>query len=42
MQRLALTDTAERLYAAAQTAGHGPEDLAVVVRALETLAASAR
>ena len=37
-----LTDTAERLYAAAQTAGHGPEDLAVVVRALETLAASAR
>jgi 3-hydroxyisobutyrate dehydrogenase-like beta-hydroxyacid dehydrogenase len=33
-----LTDTAERLYAAAQTAGHGPEDLAVVVRALEALA----
>ena len=32
-----LTDTAERLYAAAQSAGHGPEDLAVVVRALAAL-----
>ena len=30
-----LTDTAERLYAAAQTAGHGGDDLAVVVRMLE-------
>src|SRR5204862_220570 len=30
-----LTDVAERLYARAQAAGHGPEDLAVVVRALE-------
>jgi 3-hydroxyisobutyrate dehydrogenase-like beta-hydroxyacid dehydrogenase len=30
-----LTDVAERLYANAQAAGHGPEDLAVVVRALE-------
>jgi L-threonate 2-dehydrogenase len=29
-----LTDVAERLYAAAQAAGHGGEDLAVVVRAL--------
>ena len=29
-----LTDVAERLYASAQAAGHGPEDLAVVVRAL--------
>jgi 3-hydroxyisobutyrate dehydrogenase-like beta-hydroxyacid dehydrogenase len=29
-----LTDVAERLYAAAQTAGHGGEDLAVVVTAL--------
>ena len=28
-----LTDVAERLYAAAQTAGHGGEDLAVVVTA---------
>jgi len=28
--RLPLTDVAERLYAATQTAGHGPEDLAVV------------
>ena len=34
-----LTDTAERLYAAAQTAGHGGEDLAVVVRAIERLTA---
>jgi 2-hydroxy-3-oxopropionate reductase len=31
-----LTDLAERLYAAAQAAGHGPEDLAVVVKALST------
>jgi 3-hydroxyisobutyrate dehydrogenase-like beta-hydroxyacid dehydrogenase len=31
---LPLTDVAERLYAAAQTAGHGGEDLAVVVTAL--------
>ena len=30
-----LTDVAERLYAAAQLAGHGAEDLAVVVTALE-------
>jgi 3-hydroxyisobutyrate dehydrogenase-like beta-hydroxyacid dehydrogenase len=29
------TDLAERLYAAAQAAGHGSEDMAVVVRALE-------
>src|SRR5439155_724615 len=29
-----LTDVAERLYAAAQAAGHGGEDLAVVVTAL--------
>jgi 3-hydroxyisobutyrate dehydrogenase-like beta-hydroxyacid dehydrogenase len=32
---LPFTDLAERLYAAAQTAGHGAEDLAVVVRAIE-------
>jgi 3-hydroxyisobutyrate dehydrogenase-like beta-hydroxyacid dehydrogenase len=32
--RLPLTDVAERLYAAAQTAGHGSEDLAVVVTEL--------
>jgi 3-hydroxyisobutyrate dehydrogenase len=31
---LPLTDVAERLYAAAQAAGHGGEDLAVVVSAL--------
>jgi 3-hydroxyisobutyrate dehydrogenase len=31
---LPLTDVAERLYAAAQAAGHGGEDLAVVVTAL--------
>jgi 3-hydroxyisobutyrate dehydrogenase-like beta-hydroxyacid dehydrogenase len=30
---LPLTDVAERLYAQAQAAGHGPEDLSVVVRA---------
>jgi L-threonate 2-dehydrogenase len=33
--RLPLTDVAERLYAAAERAGHGPEDLAVVVTELE-------
>jgi 3-hydroxyisobutyrate dehydrogenase-like beta-hydroxyacid dehydrogenase len=32
--RVPLTDVAERLYAAAQTRGHGPEDLAVVVTEL--------
>ncbi len=32
---LPLTEVAERLYAAAAAAGHGAEDLAVVVRALE-------
>jgi 3-hydroxyisobutyrate dehydrogenase-like beta-hydroxyacid dehydrogenase len=32
--RLPLTDVAERLYAAAQTAGHGAEDLAVVITEL--------
>jgi 3-hydroxyisobutyrate dehydrogenase-like beta-hydroxyacid dehydrogenase len=32
--RLPLTDVAERLYAAAQTAGHGGEDLAVVATEL--------
>jgi 3-hydroxyisobutyrate dehydrogenase-like beta-hydroxyacid dehydrogenase len=31
---LPLTDVAERLYAAAHAAGHGGEDLAVVVTAL--------
>ena len=31
-----LTDVAERLYAAVHAAGHGAEDLAVVVKALET------
>jgi 3-hydroxyisobutyrate dehydrogenase-like beta-hydroxyacid dehydrogenase len=31
---LPLTDLAERLYAAAQAAGHGSEDLSVVVTAL--------
>ena len=35
---LPLTDVAERLYGAAQDDGHGGEDLAVVVRALERLA----
>ncbi len=34
---LPLTDLAERLYAAAQAAGHGGEDLSVVVTALSTL-----
>jgi len=33
--RLPLTDVAERLYARAQAAGHGGEDLAVVATALE-------
>ena len=32
---LPLTDVAEKLYAAVQAAGHGAEDLAVVVKALE-------
>ena len=32
---LPFTDLAERLYAAAQAAGHGSEDLAVIVKALE-------
>jgi 3-hydroxyisobutyrate dehydrogenase-like beta-hydroxyacid dehydrogenase len=32
---LPLTDAAERLYATVHAAGHGPEDLAVVVKALE-------
>lgn len=32
---LPLTDVAERLYAAVHAAGHGPEDLAVVVKALD-------
>jgi 3-hydroxyisobutyrate dehydrogenase-like beta-hydroxyacid dehydrogenase len=32
---LPLTDIAERLYAQAHAAGHGAEDLAVVVTALE-------
>ncbi len=35
---LPLTDTAERLYAAAQASGHGAEDLAVVATALAELA----
>ncbi len=34
---LPLTDVAERLYAAALAAGHGGEDLSVVVKALEGL-----
>jgi 3-hydroxyisobutyrate dehydrogenase-like beta-hydroxyacid dehydrogenase len=33
---LPFTDLAERLYAAVQAAGHGSEDLAVVVKALES------
>jgi 3-hydroxyisobutyrate dehydrogenase-like beta-hydroxyacid dehydrogenase len=32
--RLPLTDVAERLYAATQAAGHGGEDLAVVITEL--------
>jgi putative dehydrogenase len=39
---LPFTDLAERLYAAAQAAGHGGEDLAVVVTALETQGAGRR
>jgi 3-hydroxyisobutyrate dehydrogenase-like beta-hydroxyacid dehydrogenase len=39
---LPFTDLAERLYAAAQAAGHGAEDLAVVVTALEKQAAGSR
>ncbi|MDO8476213.1 MAG: NAD(P)-dependent oxidoreductase [Candidatus Rokubacteria bacterium] len=39
---LPFTDLAERLYAAAQAAGHGAEDLAVVVTALETQGAGRR
>jgi 3-hydroxyisobutyrate dehydrogenase-like beta-hydroxyacid dehydrogenase len=39
---LPFTDLAERLYAAAQAAGHGGEDLAVVVTALEQRAARTR
>ena len=35
---LPLTDTAERLYATAQAAGHGGADLSVVVRVIEALA----
>jgi 3-hydroxyisobutyrate dehydrogenase-like beta-hydroxyacid dehydrogenase len=31
---LPLTDIAERLYAAAQSAGHGADDLAVVITVL--------
>ena len=37
---LPLTDAAERLYADAYTEGHGGEDLAVVVRAIERLSAT--
>jgi len=39
---LPFTDLAERLYAAAQAAGHGAEDLAVVVTALEKQGAERR
>jgi len=39
---LPFTDLAERLYAAAQAAGHGGEDLAVVVTALSTPVAESR
>lgn len=39
---LPFTDLAERLYAAAQAAGHGGEDLAVVVTALEKQGAGSR
>jgi L-threonate 2-dehydrogenase len=39
---LPFTDLAERLYAAAQAAGHGAEDLAVVVTALEKQGAGRR
>jgi 2-hydroxy-3-oxopropionate reductase len=37
---LPLTDTAERLYAAAQSAGHGGADLSVVARVIEALSRS--
>jgi 3-hydroxyisobutyrate dehydrogenase-like beta-hydroxyacid dehydrogenase len=40
--RLPLTDVAERLYAAAQAAGHGGEDLAVVITELGRDAAGER
>jgi 3-hydroxyisobutyrate dehydrogenase-like beta-hydroxyacid dehydrogenase len=39
---LPFTDLAERLYAAAQAAGHGAEDLAVVVTAIEKHAGGRR
>jgi len=39
---LPFTDLAERLYAAAQAAGHGGEDLAVVVKAIERQGAGTR
>lgn len=39
---LPFTDLAERFYAAAQAAGHGGEDLAVVVTALEKQGAGSR
>jgi 3-hydroxyisobutyrate dehydrogenase-like beta-hydroxyacid dehydrogenase len=39
---LPLTDVAERLYRDAQTAGHGAEDLAVVVTTLEKAARRSR
>jgi len=39
---LPFTDLAERLYAAAQAAGHGGEDLAVVVTALSTPVSKSR
>jgi putative dehydrogenase len=39
---LPFTDLAERLYAAAQAAGHGAEDLAVVVTVLEKQGAGSR
>jgi 3-hydroxyisobutyrate dehydrogenase-like beta-hydroxyacid dehydrogenase len=39
---LPFTDLAERLYAAAQAAGHGAEDLAVVVKAIEKHGAGRR
>jgi 3-hydroxyisobutyrate dehydrogenase-like beta-hydroxyacid dehydrogenase len=40
--RVPLTDVAERLYAAAAEAGHGGEDLAVVLTALAALGARGR
>jgi 3-hydroxyisobutyrate dehydrogenase-like beta-hydroxyacid dehydrogenase len=39
---LPLTDVAERLYAAAQAAGHGSDDLAVVITELERAAAPSK